>query len=850
VEIPSGAAVGIPMAGSPIRLSPIPASRLAAELDTKQIEDFVGVLFRYAEPGTFLSLRAFDQHRSGLAPALIVATEVVDDLIGVVQAAIEAANRAQNLTFSCVFAPPICTFVTDTGARGSDLANGLALSVDVDEQPVLAHHRLEELLGPATVIVASGSTWRDPASGELQPKLHLHWRLSEPTTTDAEHVQLLQARGIAARLVGADPTGKSIVHPMRWPGTWNCKAEPRLATIIGLNEGAEIHLVEALARLSDAVGIERQEASALSSGIAEADVALLTGAMAAIPNPESHYGEWVRLCYACWNATGGSAAGRAMWDSWSKKSRKFDADEQEATWKRTGNAIRGSRPVRRIGAGTIFWLAAQHGWQRRKQCTTGGDTQQDDCQLLALDQRQKPVTKDSTASSDLVLDPRAPLDSARQLIHTMYSVDGRATLLHQSGAFFIWHGSHYVETSIEEMKASIYQFLESALRRSGDQLAPFNPTRAKVANVLEATAAVVQLPGYLRQPAWLDSQPHHPPSELIVCTNGILHIPTRTLLPHSPRYFAINALSFPFEVDILEPVEWLNFLRAIFPNDPSSIATLQELFGLLLTGETRYQKAFLIIGPKRSGKGTLARVITALLGQANVCGPTLSGLAQNFGLAPLIGKRLAIVSDARLGSRVDQQIIVERLLAISGEDSLTIDRKFREPWTGRLDVRFLILSNELPRLADASGALASRFVTFRLGVSFYGREDLGLGDRILLELPSILSWALDGWDRLHSRGQFVPPASAQELQQELEDLASPISAFIRERCVVGPDAAVRIDDIYDAWCEWCQAHGRDHAGTVQVFGRDLRAAVPGLSTSHPRTQDGLRERFYLGIGVV
>ena len=71
----------------------------------------------------------------------------------------------------------------------------------------------------------------------------------------------------------------------------------------------------------------------------------------------------------------------------------------------------------------------------------------------------------------------------------------------------------------------------------------------------------------------------------------------------------------------------------------------------------------------------------------------------------------------------NDSVITERLLSISGEDSLTVDRKYREPWTGKLPSRFLILSNELPRLTDSSGALASRFVMLTMVTSFYGRED-------------------------------------------------------------------------------------------------------------------------------
>ena len=100
-----------------------------------------------------------------------------------------------------------------------------------------------------------------------------------------------------------------------------------------------------------------------------------------------------------------------------------------------------------------------------------------------------------------------------------------------------------------------------------------------------------------------------------------------------------------------------------------------------------------MVGPKRSGKGTIARVLTTLLGEANACAPTLAGLATNFGLQPLIGKLLAIIGDARLSGRVDVHVIAERLLSISGEDLITIDRKYQDAWTGKLPTRFLLMSS-------------------------------------------------------------------------------------------------------------------------------------------------------------
>ena len=174
-----------------------------------------------------------------------------------------------------------------------------------------------------------------------------------------------------------------------------------------------------------------------------------------------------------------------------------------------------------------------------------------------------------------------------------------------------------------------------------------------------------------------------------------------------------------------------------------SLDLLQEWFGYCLTGDTSQQKMMLMVGPKRSGKGTIARVLTRLIGNGNVSGPTTSSLAGPFGLQPLIGKTLAIVSDARFhGENI--ATVVERLLCISGEDTLTVDRKHTTSVTMKLPTRFMFLTNEFPRLNDASGALAGRFVILRLTQSFYGKEDTGLTDRLLNELPGILNWAIEG----------------------------------------------------------------------------------------------------------
>ena len=135
--------------------------------------------------------------------------------------------------------------------------------------------------------------------------------------------------------------------------------------------------------------------------------------------------------------------------------------------------------------------------------------------------------------------------------------------------------------------------------------------------------------------------------------------------------------------------------------------------------------------------------------------------------------------------------------------------------------------NELFRLADASGALASRFILLMLTKSFYGQEDRNLTKKLMTELPGILNWSADGWVRLERRGHFQQPELAKEAVEQLEELASPIGAFVRECCDMGPAHCVAIDSLFLAWKGWCTEQGRDHPGTKASFGRDLKAAHPG-----------------------
>ena len=342
------------------------------------------------------------------------------------------------------------------------------------------------------------------------------------------------------------------------------------------------------------------------------------------------------------------------------------------------------------------------------------------------------------------------------------------------------------------------------------------------------------------------------PTNIIPCLNGLLDITNLSgelqLFDHTPRWFNLWCLDFPFDENA-KCEAWEAFLDDVFNGDRERIALLQEFVGLCLTPDTSFQKILMMVGPKRSGKGTILRIITDLFGPDACTAPTLGSLGDSFGLSQLYGKTVCMFPDASLGRRVDSVRILEILKSVSGEDRVSINRK-NLPYlpSVRLQVRFIITVNELPRFSDAAGALEARLLLLPFKKSFAGKEDRHLEGKLKKELSGILNWALRGLYRLRTAGVFTAPKVSAELQAGYRRMTAPTVGFVEDRCDLDADKDVPCADLYDAWKTWCELNG-NKPGSAATFGEHLRAAVPGLCRVRTRPETDDRVYCYQGIGL-
>ena len=176
-----------------------------------------------------------------------------------------------------------------------------------------------------------------------------------------------------------------------------------------------------------------------------------------------------------------------------------------------------------------------------------------------------------------------------------------------------------------------------------------------------------------------------------------------------------------------------------------------------------------------------------------------------------------------------------------------MERKGIADWVGRLPTRFVLMTNILPGIVDAGGAIASRFIILRFTRSFYGQEDLQLTDKLLDELRGILNWALDGLDKLERTGALLQPASGREAVDELIRRTTPILGFIGDVLEFASDAWVLKDQLYACYRQWCEEEGHRFISSKTAFFTELYANSDGRIRAFAPRKDGKPQKAVAGV---
>jgi hypothetical protein len=194
----------------------------------------------------------------------------------------------------------------------------------------------------------------------------------------------------------------------------------------------------------------------------------------------------------------------------------------------------------------------------------------------------------TSSVANVVLDPTTPYNSALAFIEIKYSnlsvhaLQVRALHYYQ-GEFFSWTGTHHRTIDVNTIRAEIYDFLDAAdcPDKQGATI-PFRATPRRVSDVLDALKAAANLPSQVAMPSWIANDQGISPSEMIACKNGLLHIPSRKLLAHTPDFFNLVAVRFPYDANAPEPAEFLKLSTRFGATIPKQLIHCRRCLAIFL----------------------------------------------------------------------------------------------------------------------------------------------------------------------------------------------------------------------------------------------------------------------------
>lgn len=361
----------------------------------------------------------------------------------------------------------------------------------------------------------------------------------------------------------------------------------------------------------------------------------------------------------------------------------------------------------------------------------------------------------------------------------------------------------YAELADEAM----YQRVQMTLEEHGELLKPKQIRELLELLRVHPTVAVIEM---------------FNPAYALNVENGILDLETQVLTQHSFEHIstAQGAVSYmPHRVSHL----WTEFLLEAVP-DTRDRLILQMYAGLCLTGDTSPQRALFLIGDGGTGKSTFVRVLSRLLGSLGTSSALEAIRDGSFLIGTLVGKRLCVVSEV---SRSSDWMTFKRIV---GEDAVTVDVKHKTAYTAKLDLKFILLGNNLPRLGEdaANISLMRRFIPIAFNVRPVESNpylEAQLSDTE--ELCGVLNWALEGLKLLRAaRMKF--PATSGALERDILEVSNPLITYLDERCVEEGSASVRSQDLYDDYRDWCSRTGHLSISLTRFSKTDLPSALKTL----------------------
>lgn len=297
---------------------------------------------------------------------------------------------------------------------------------------------------------------------------------------------------------------------------------------------------------------------------------------------------------------------------------------------------------------------------------------------------------------------------------------------------------------------------------------------------------------------------------LFATASGVVDLLTGDLRAGEPG--DLISMSSPVEYKVGDTCPRFEyFLSQVFDNDEGLVRFLWRAIGYSLSGATQEECLFLLHGTGTNGKGTLDWVLREILGTYYLSAPFSSFEEQRNesstnDLAMLAGKRMVSASENSEGRRLNEG----RIKRATGRDPITARFLHREFFSYIPRFKLWLQTNHLPVIRGTDEGIWRRMRLIPFTVSFRGREDHGLRDALLSELPGILAKAIRAsrdWKTMGGIRLEQAPESLRLATQGYRYEMDTLQGFIDDCCESDQDLEVESGKLYRAYRGWATERG-------------------------------------------
>ena len=306
---------------------------------------------------------------------------------------------------------------------------------------------------------------------------------------------------------------------------------------------------------------------------------------------------------------------------------------------------------------------------------------------------------------------------------------------------------------------------------------------------------------------------------LLNLPNGTLDLRTGSLRPHRREDLITNLAPVPFDPDADCPT-WRAFLERVQP-DEAVRGYVQRAAGYTLTGDTREQCLFLLLGGGANGKSTFTEIISTILGSYYVKTRAQTLTARGEGIpndvAALAGRRLVSVAELSEGQKLAEGLVKD----LTGQDRLVARFLFKEFFEFVPSAKIWLYGNHVPMIQGMDNGIWRRIKLIPWNVIIpESEQDKGLLARLCDELPGTLNWLVEGCLAWEASGLGQPASITQAVRQYRADMDT-MAQFLENMCLAVPEARVKARALYQAYRRWCADQGVAPQSQI-ILGKRLR----------------------------